>query len=96
MTDAPEKITLTPNHLYGSPWSHAYICDNDPMEDGEDTSYGYTRDDISDMRIEILEDEKDYLQAELSMAIKTAFHRGAVEWTKLNYPKMYKSLKENN
>jgi uncharacterized protein YfaT (DUF1175 family) len=56
----------------------------------------YIRKDISDARIEHLEDEKDYLQAELSMAIKTAFHRGAIEWTKLNYPKMYKLLMETN
>jgi hypothetical protein len=50
MTEAPENITLTPNHLFGSPWSNAYISDDDPMEDGEDTSYGYTRTDIAHSR----------------------------------------------
>ena len=55
MTDAPENITLKPNHLFGSPWSNAYIDDDDPMEDGEDTSYGYTRTDVADARIKELE-----------------------------------------
>tara|TARA_R110000851_G_scaffold322140_1_gene487964 strand:+ start:342 stop:632 length:291 start_codon:yes stop_codon:yes gene_type:complete len=55
MTNAPEKITLTPNHLFGSPWSNAYIGDDDPMEDGEDTSYGYVRSDIVQARIVELE-----------------------------------------
>jgi hypothetical protein len=55
MTDAPENITLKPNHLFGNPWSNAYIGDDDPMEDGEDTSYGYTRTDVADARIKELE-----------------------------------------
>jgi hypothetical protein len=55
MTDAPENITLKPNHLFGNPWSNAYIDDDDPMEDGEDTSYGYTRTDVADARIAVLE-----------------------------------------
>ena len=55
MTDAPENITLKPNHLFGNPWSNAYIDDDDPMEDGKDTSYGYTRTDVADARIEELE-----------------------------------------
>jgi hypothetical protein len=48
MTDAPEKITLTPDYSFGDPWFNGSIGNDDPMEDGEDTSYGYTRDDISD------------------------------------------------
>ena len=56
MTDAPENITLKPNHLFGNPWSNAYIGDDDPMEDGEDTSYGYTRTDVTEARIKELED----------------------------------------
>jgi hypothetical protein len=55
MTQAPENITLKPNHLFGNPWSNAYIGDDDPMEDGEDTSYGYTRTDVTDARIEELQ-----------------------------------------
>jgi hypothetical protein len=55
MTDAPENITLTPNHLFGNPWSNAYVGDDDPMEDGEDTSYGYIRTDVADARITELE-----------------------------------------
>jgi hypothetical protein len=88
---------------YGSPYENIWVDYSPHTEGWGDVSvfeiYGYTeyiRKDISDAHIEHLEDEKDYLQAELSMAIKTAFHRGAVEWTKLNYPKMYKSLKETN
>jgi hypothetical protein len=56
MTDAPENITLKPNHLFGNPWSNAYIDDDDPMEDGEDTSYGYTRTDVTEARITELEE----------------------------------------
>jgi hypothetical protein len=52
---APEKLTLTPDHTFCDPWFNGCIGNDDPMEDGEDTSYGYTRDDISDARIEQLE-----------------------------------------
>jgi hypothetical protein len=45
---APEKLTLTPDYSFGDPWFNGSIGNDDPMEDGEDTSYGYTRDDISD------------------------------------------------
>jgi hypothetical protein len=95
MTDAPETIWV-----YYEPETDDATWSEYPDADGitqEFEHYGeYIRKNISDAHIEHLEDEKDYLQAELSMAIKTAFHRGAVEWTKLNYPKMYKSLMENN
>ena len=66
MTDAPENITLKPNHLFGNPWSNAYVGDDDPMEDGEDTSYGYTRTDVADARIAELEAELGHCIYELS------------------------------
>ena len=61
MTDAPENITLKPNHLFGNPWSNAYVGDDDPMEDGEDTSYGYTRTDVTDARIDVIDWRKMFL-----------------------------------
>jgi hypothetical protein len=51
MTDAPEKLTLTPDHSFGDPWFNGSIGNDDPMEDGEDTSYGYTRTDLYDAAI---------------------------------------------
>jgi hypothetical protein len=93
MTNTPEKIWVLP--LWGTEYPQDCRVTYE-KELFENDSQEYIRKDISDARIEHLEDEKDYLQAELSMAIKTAFHRGAVEWTKLNYPKMYKLLMETN
>lgn len=41
---------------------------------------------------ELQEDKVEGLEADLDNAIETAFKRGAVEWTKLNYPEHYKRL----
>lgn len=37
-------------------------------------------------------DKIDALSSELSDAVETAFRRGAVEWTKSNYPKIHEML----
>jgi len=39
-------------------------------------------------------DEIDALKSELTDAVETAFWHGAVEWTKSNYPAIYKRQKE--
>tara|TARA_R110000850_G_scaffold113085_1_gene227689 strand:+ start:905 stop:1219 length:315 start_codon:yes stop_codon:yes gene_type:complete len=46
-----------------------------------------------DTEIEYL-DKIDALESELSDAVETAHRRGAVEWTKSNYPKIYAMLNE--
>jgi hypothetical protein len=44
------------------------------------------------MSREDLLDTIDALESELKMAVETAYRRGAVEWTKLNYPKWYEEF----
>ncbi len=39
-------------------------------------------------------DKIEGLEADLESAVEVAFKRGAVDWVRLNYPKMYDSLKE--
>jgi hypothetical protein len=41
-------------------------------------------------------DKIDTLESELTVAVETAFRRGAVEWTKSNYPEIYKQLTQRN
>ena len=43
---------------------------------------------------EYLMDKIDMLDSELSNAVRVAFWRGAHEWVRLNYPKMYPALAE--
>ena len=51
---------------------------------------------ILDGQLSDAHDEIDALKSELTDAVETAFRRGAVEWTKSNYPKMYATLKESS
>lgn len=41
---------------------------------------------------ERLRDKVEGLEADLESAVETAFNRGATEWTRLNYPKLYAAL----
>lgn len=41
------------------------------------------------------EDKIEGLETELDLAVEVAFKRGAVEWTRLNFPKIYKRLTYN-
>lgn len=41
---------------------------------------------------ERLRDKVDGLEADLQNAVETAFKRGATEWARLNYPKLYAAL----
>lgn len=66
------------------------------MEMGESIAWG---SDTSIMReasarIEELEADIEMLESELASAVGVAFNRGAVDWVRLNYPKMYSNLKE--
>ena len=44
------------------------------------------------VEMERWQDKVDGLQADLDSAVDTAFHRGAIEWTRLNYPNRYAQL----
>ena len=40
-------------------------------------------------KVEEMQDRIDGLEADLESAVKVAFERGAVKWTRLNYPDLY-------
>lgn len=41
-----------------------------------------------------LSDKVDGLKSDLDNAIETAYHRGAVDWVRMNYPKHFASLSQ--
>lgn len=43
---------------------------------------------------ERLSDKVDGLNSDLDNAIETAYHRGAVDWVRMNYPKHFASLSQ--
>lgn len=51
--------------------------------------------ELADMRLELSRalDTIDGLRSELSEAVSVAYQRGAVEWTRLNYPIQYKRIR---
>tara|TARA_R110002051_G_scaffold325869_1_gene432692 strand:+ start:33151 stop:33330 length:180 start_codon:yes stop_codon:yes gene_type:complete len=49
---------------------------------------------ILDGQLSEAHDKIEALESELADAVETAYRRGAVEWTKSNFPKIYKKLKE--
>lgn len=62
----------------------------------------YTDDDFSDEihdalraaadQIERLADSLDGTRCDLRLAVETAYHRGATEWTRMNYPGVFADL----
>jgi hypothetical protein len=49
-----------------------------------------------DTRLEEALDKIDALEAKLSNAVATAYDRGAIEWTKLNFPVLYERMTKPN
>jgi hypothetical protein len=47
------------------------------------------------VEVDQLRDKIEGLEADLFLAVSTAYNRGAVDWTRLNYPEWFERLKVN-
>lgn len=54
------------------------------------------REDLENATRDQLLDKIDGLEADLESAVCVAFSRGAITWTRMNYPRLYARLMEEH
>jgi hypothetical protein len=82
---------------YGSEeWCQAYLTNAHDYIVALETEAQCDREyvDAQRCKIEELNDKIDGLESDLTSAVEVAFKRGATEWTRLNYPDLYRKLSE--